>query len=102
MRGRIVRYHTKTWGLSLIYDLDQDELSAQGVCGGAAMYNARVLLSGDDRLAVRESRMDFDQLDRRICRDGSFKDYLPSPIAETDTVETLDELLAAMSQVNPP
>lgn len=75
MRGKIVRCYTKTWGLSLIYDIDQDELSAEGVCGGAAMYNARVLLCGDDRRAVRESKMDLDQLDKRICRDASFRDY---------------------------
>ncbi len=96
MRGKRMRYYTKTWGLSLIYDKGNDELSAEGVCGGPAMYNTRVLLSGDDRLAVLESRMDFDELDKRICRDRSFAKYLPSPISETHTVDTLEDLVSTM------
>ncbi len=97
MRGKIVRHYTKTWGLSLIYDHAKDELSAEGVCGGPAMYNSRVLLSGADRLAVLELRMDFDELDRRLCRDRSFPVYLPTPVAESHTADTLEEFVREMA-----
>ncbi len=90
----MIRAITNVWGLILLYDAATDELSAECVCGGAAMYGVRIVLSPAERTALKDGRLDFQKLSKEMCDSDDFRDRHVALSRASVKVDSIDELLA--------
>ena len=56
------------WGAYVLFDPETGEYSFQCLCGGAALYFQRVLLTPDEAAQVGAGTFDGDQMVRDVCK----------------------------------
>ena len=57
-----------SWGVLIIHDTDNEEMSLQCLCGGIAMYEQRVILTPDEVEEFNAGTFDADSMVHEVCK----------------------------------